>query len=76
MIEGPLLKCYLKGRRNSYHITRPKADKSEGVGRERRTNMAIHGSDEMTMPAAEQKKDFASEGFLGPEHYLREPPRK
>ena len=29
--------------------------------------MAAPGSGEMAMPAAEQKKDFAGEGFLEPE---------
>ena len=38
-----------------------------GVGRERRTKGAAPGSGKKAMPAAEQKKDFASEGLLGPE---------
>ena len=50
-----------------YHITRKRPIRVRGVGRERRTKVAAHGSGKMAMPAAEQKKDFASEGFLGPE---------
>ena len=37
------------------------------MGRERRTNGAALGCGKMAMLAAKQKKDFASEGLLGPD---------